>query len=203
MRVIIKHRNNFLKKMPILQNVLLGILVGYQLAFARVDSIWWPYLTVPVDKLKSKVSLTSRGNAAAFYRSMNESPYNLDYFLLSSWILVLLGFVGAMVQHPKKRIPAAISLLLTLAAGVVELVYAKPLVKAIISKSSGKLLDNLFNLGYFHAIVFACLVVSTLLTISSEAEGEEVDGEDDEEEEGEGGPEKKKKRKDISKEKQE
>jgi hypothetical protein len=181
--------------MPILQNILLGGLLGYQLAFARVDSIWWPYLTVPIDKLKSKVPLTSRGNAAAFYRSMNESPYNLDYFLLASWILVLLGFIGQMVQHPKKRVVSLVSFVLAGAAGVVEYFYARPLIKAVIMKSSGKLLENLFNLGYFHAIVFACLFGSVLLTISSEAD-EDVDDDEDEEV-----VEKKKKKKVVKEEK--
>jgi hypothetical protein len=188
--------------MPILQNVLLGVLVGYQLAFARVDSIWWPYLSVPVEKLKSKVPLTSRGNAANFYRAMNESPYNLDYFLLVSWILVLLSFVGAVVQHPNKRIQSVIAFILTLAAGVVEIVYARPLIKAVIAKSS-KLLDSLFQLGYWHAIVFGCLVVATLITVSQEAE----EGEEEEEEDEKKEKKKKKRSKDtvgtVEKEKQE
>ena len=76
--------------MTILNNILLGVLVGYYLAFARVDSIWWPYIGTPVGNLKSKVSATTRSNGVAFYRSMNESPYNMDYFLLATFILVVL-----------------------------------------------------------------------------------------------------------------
>ncbi len=167
--------------MPILQNVLLGVLVGYQLAFARVDSIWWPYLNIPVDKLKSKIPFTSRSNAANFYRSIHESPYNLDYFLLACWVLVLLSFIGGVVQHPSKRMANIAGFVSMLAAGIVELIYARPIMKAIVQKSSGKLLDNLFNVGYFHAIVFGCFVVCTLVTVSQEAE--EDGGDDDDEDE--------------------
>jgi hypothetical protein len=140
--------------MPVLQNILLGTLFGYFLAFARVESLWWPHLGSSTDSLKSKIPATARGNSVAFYRSMNDSTYNLDYFLLASVSLLFLSFVGQIVQFPQKRLAAFGSLVFISVGTFFEIAFARPLILSLKSKTTtGNLIEKLFNISYYHAIV--------------------------------------------------
>ncbi|KAJ3275416.1 hypothetical protein HDV01_000708 [Terramyces sp. JEL0728] len=171
--------------MPSLPQILLGILIGYFGSQAQVECVWWPHLFSAPDSLKSKVPLTQRGNAAAFYRSVSEAPPNFDYFLLASTALLLLSFIGGIVQHPKKRVLYTISTVLLSVAGVVEVVFARPIIKLIIAKKKN-LIENLFNVAFYHTIVLGSLLLIMALQTSYDEDGAE------EEEE----PKKKKKEKD-------
>lgn len=125
--------------MPILQNILLGVFVGQYVTFAKVDSVWWPYLGTDLNSLKSKVPFTARSNSASFYKSMHESAYNFDYFMLASLVLLILSFVGGVVQYKGgRRVLNALSLITITAAVVVELVFSRDLVSRILNKSGGK-----------------------------------------------------------------
>ncbi|KAJ3304042.1 Mediator of RNA polymerase II transcription subunit 6 [Kappamyces sp. JEL0829] len=152
------------------------------LTYAKVDSIWWPHATLllsggDLSTLKSKVPLTMRGNAASFYKSLSDpATYNFDYFLLASIVLLLLSFLGGVVQNKGgKRVVNVLSLIALVGATAVELVYSRPMVKAVVSKSSGNLINNLFYLGVYHGITLALLVLTVFLQVSAD---QEEDGEE-------------------------
>ncbi len=123
-----------------------------------MDSAWWPHASLAFEgdlsSLKSKVPLTMRGNAASFYRSMNDSSsYNFDYFLLASVIMLALSFLGGIVQNKGgKRVLNILSLIFFSAGVAIEVAVSRSIIKGIIGKNAGKLLDNLFWLGIYHGI---------------------------------------------------
>lgn len=93
--------------MTVLGNVLLGVFIGYFLCMARVDSVWWPHVGSTMDTLKAKVAFNARSNGQQFYKAISDKsirlPINLDIFLSISLVLLLLSFVGGIVQYPAKR----------------------------------------------------------------------------------------------------
>ena len=164
-------RSNF-QKMPALPNILLGIIVGYFLGFAKVDACWWPYLLQNPATLMSKVSATTRANSVSFYQAQLENPYKFDLFLLSCCVVLIATFVGQLFKYPSKKIYNLGSLLSFISAIVVELVYAAP-VASKVAKRQGKIIQLLHSVSFYHAIVLALVLITAMLQISMEQEDEE------------------------------
>ncbi|KAJ3258272.1 hypothetical protein HK103_003753 [Boothiomyces macroporosus] len=112
----------------------------------------------------------------AFYKSVSEAPPNFDYFLLASTALLLLSFVGGIVQHPKKRVLYTLSTVLLSIASVVEVVFARPIIKLVIQKKKN-LIENLFNVAFYHAIVLGSLLIIMALQTSYDDDGVEEEEE--------------------------
>jgi glucan phosphoethanolaminetransferase (alkaline phosphatase superfamily) len=98
---------------------------------------------------------------------MDISIYNFDLFLFISTILLFISFVGQAVQKPKLRVSAVGSLVFLSIAAVAEIFYARPVIKILFKKNT---IDNLFNAAFYHAIVFACLLVTVFIQTSIEEE---------------------------------
>ena len=156
--------------MPILQHILLGVLLGRSMVLASFDYVFWPFLGSPIDSLKSKVPLTTRNSMISFYKSLDATPPNFDYFLAVSCLLLILSFLGGIVQN-KNRVQSTLCLVLFSAAVGVELLLSRGIQRDLITKTSGsKPLENLYNLAMNHGITFAMLIASALLQISTEKE---------------------------------
>lgn len=155
--------------MPILQNILLGIVTGQFLVYSQLDSIFWPYIGSDLSNLKSQIPLTHRNAMISFYRAISGSAANAQYFLLATVILLLLSFLGGIVQNNgAKRFLNAGSLLAFSGAVAVELIYSRPLIDAILNKKGGKVIENLFWLATSHFGICVLLLVTISLQISTE-----------------------------------
>ena len=159
-----------------LSNALLGILAGTFISQARVDSIYWPYISTPLDAIKSKIPLVQRQEGLNFYKINGNQ--NFDYFLLGSIVLVLISFIGGMSQKPAARVNHLISTLLVSAATVIDIVYSRPLIRTL-QKSrvlTAAATSNLYWISIYHGVTL-CLL---FLTISSQISIEEEFDEDEE-----------------------
>jgi hypothetical protein len=156
--------------MPTLQNILLGVFVGRYLLFAQFDSIWWSHFGVSADSLKSKIPLTTRNGMASFYKSLHASPPNFEYFLGISSIILLLSFLGGIIQR-KNPVQSALSLLTFATAIAVEIFLSRGIQGDLILKTSGtKPIEQLYWLSVYHGITFGLLIATSLLQISTDKE---------------------------------
>ena len=158
--------------MPALPSILLGVLIGYFLGFAKVDSVWWSHLLVDPSKLMSKVPASSRANAVSFYQAQLDSPYKFDYFLLTCCFILIATFIGQMMKYPLKKWYHLGSLVSFLGAIAVELTFAAPVANKV-AKRAGKIIELLHSVAYFHAIVFALLILTAILQTSADVEQED------------------------------
>ena len=155
--------------MPVLPNMLLGVLIGYYLGFAKVDSVFWAYLFVDPSKLLSKVPASARSNAVSFYQAQLDSVYNLDYFLLTCCIILISSFIGQMLKYPSQKLYHLGSLITLVGAIVIELLYAAPAALKV-AKKAGKIINLLHSVAFYHAAVFGLLVLTAVIQTSIEQE---------------------------------
>lgn len=114
-------------------NVLLGLLVGTLVFQAKVDSLFWPlaYYYKDLTKLKSMLTVQQRQDALSFYRT--DGNANIDYFLLTASLLVLLSLLGEsiMAVQNSKRIYHVLSAVLFSCALILEIIVSRPLLSTL------------------------------------------------------------------------
>ncbi|KAI8907961.1 hypothetical protein EDD86DRAFT_208615 [Gorgonomyces haynaldii] len=167
---------------PLISFVLHGIIAGVYFTHAKVDSLYWSYISVPVEQLKSRVPLSQRQEGINYYKI--EGNPSLEYVLLVMTVLVILSQVGGFVRSTRSKLTYLVALVLFAGAVGVEFVYTRPLIAQIQkgpSRVSNTTTERLSQIAFYHLITFGLVLFSGSMSIQG-AEQDEIEDEKEKQE---------------------
>jgi hypothetical protein len=151
-----KSKKNLFYKMPFLPRVLLGIVLGHFIAFARFESAWWKHI-FNSENLNSKVAQAYRANAIGYYKLLNSSDRRFDLIFLTCLALLMTSFFLKVVSS-HKRLWNLIFFISTAGIAAAEVLVLKPLINKISDAGTRALLPDLLRVASIHLIETAAVV---------------------------------------------
>ncbi|KAI8591286.1 hypothetical protein BDZ88DRAFT_60669 [Geranomyces variabilis] len=166
--------------MPLLTNILLGVLGGQLLTRAVYDHIWYPFFfnTDPTS-LKAKVTASQRQESLNFYRHIAHQPAAFNYVVYGATFLILLSLVGQTVVAARNRASNLLALVSFSSAVGIYITLVSPLINSFAAARGPHRMKadaearSLSDLAFWQACVAAAWFV-TLILQTGVSENEEA-----------------------------
>ncbi|TPX59781.1 hypothetical protein PhCBS80983_g02224 [Powellomyces hirtus] len=163
--------------MPLLPNILLGVLGGQLMTRAVYDHIWWSHLGADPSTLKSKVTAMQRQESLSFYRHVAQQPSNFTYLTIVIVSLILISTLGQTIVNQRRRVMNLLSFLTFSGCVIVYAAFVLPIFQAITKHVSFRAKADveakwLYDIAFYHGLIAVGWMV-TLFLQSSVAEEEE------------------------------
>ncbi|KAJ3152409.1 hypothetical protein HDU86_005587 [Geranomyces michiganensis] len=165
--------------MPLLTNILLGVLGGQLLTRAVYDHIWYPFLfNTDPSTLKAKVTASQRQESLNFYRNVAQQPAYFNYVIYGASFLILLSLVGQTVIAARNRASNLFALVSFSSAVGIYAAVVSPLINSFVLPRGARMkadveARSLSDLAFWQACIAAAWFV-TLILQTGVSESEEV-----------------------------
>ncbi|KAJ3173978.1 hypothetical protein HDU87_007190 [Geranomyces variabilis] len=156
--------------MPLLTNILLGVLGGQLLTRAVYDHIWYPFFfnTDPAT-LKAKVTASQRQESMNFYRHIAHQPAYFNYVIYGATFLILLSLVGQTVVAARNRVSNLLALVSFSSAVGIYITLVHPLISSLVAARGPHRMKadaearSLSDLAFWQACIAAAWFVTLIL----------------------------------------